>query len=121
MPFELSPDVIYRIQNVQRPSSYLSVGVSAHGGCQVVCTTDNTTDKRQQVRRASGFTTINTNHFVCIKWRFIHDAKSGCYTIRTVDDPCYLTYPSYTNSTVIVHSTGSARWTVNPGDSGVTT
>ena len=35
--------------------------LTAHGGTEVVCMPDDITDKKQQVRRASGFTTIDTN------------------------------------------------------------
>jgi hypothetical protein len=47
MPFELNTPVIYRIQNVLYPASYLSVGRDDN----VVCAEDDITDIKQQVRR----------------------------------------------------------------------
>ena len=84
MPFELSLDIIYRIQNVLYPASYLSVGIKPTpicNGTEVVCLPDDITDKKQQVRRASGFTTIDTN--------FLQTSSGGSTTILRGDSTAF--------------------------------
>ena len=86
MPFELSPDVIYRIQNVLYPASYLSAGFepTLHDGTEVVCMPDDNTDNKQQVRRASGFTTIDTN--------FLQTSSGGSTAILKADTTTFRVY-----------------------------